>query len=337
MNVGSYYKIHHFIPWTKRNIYKIALISIIPTILYGVFGITWIAIPWAIVALVGVGAAFIAGFRNTQTYNRLWEARQIWGSIVNDSRTWSMMIKDFITEKNTNSDSEALKTIHKRLVYRHVAWLTALRHQLRKPQVWENQHKSYFQAYLKNYKVPEWDSNIETDMKPYLSQTDMDLVLSRKNRATQLLGLQSEDLKQLKKQGLIDAFPYVQLEGILKEFFTHQGKAERIKNFPYPRQFTSINIYFIWLLAILIPFALVKPLSELGTYGVWLTIPISIIVGWVFTSLDQVGESTENPFEGGANDIPMTNMSRTIEIDMREMLGETDLPEPITAVNNVLM
>lgn len=337
MNVGSYYKIYHFIPWTKRNIYKIALISIIPTILYGVFGITWIAIPWAIVALVGVGAAFIAGFRNTQTYNRLWEARQIWGSIVNDSRTWSMMIKDFITEKNTNSDSEALKTIHKRLVYRHVAWLTALRHQLRKPQVWENQHKSYFQAYLKNYKVPEWDSNIETDIKPYLSQTDMDLVLSRKNRATQLLGLQSEDLKQLKKQGLIDAFPYVQLEGILKEFFTHQGKAERIKNFPYPRQFTSINIYFIWLLAILIPFALVKPLSELGTYGVWLTIPISIIVGWVFTSLDQVGESTENPFEGGANDIPMANMSRTIEIDMREMLGETDLPEPITAVNNVLM
>lgn len=337
MNVGSYYKIYHFIPWTKRNIYKIALLSIIPTILYGVFGITWIAIPWAIVALVGVGAAFIAGFRNTQTYNRLWEARQIWGSIVNDSRTWSMMIKDFITEKNTNSDSEALKTIHKRLVYRHVAWLTALRHQLRKPQVWENQHKSHFQAYLKNYKVPEWDSNIETDMKPYLSQTDMDLVLSRKNRATQLLGLQSEDLKQLKKQGLIDAFPYVQLEGILKEFFTHQGKAERIKNFPYPRQFTSINIYFIWLLAILIPFALVKPLSELGTYGVWLTIPISIIVGWVFTSLDQVGESTENPFEGGANDIPMANMSRTIEIDMREMLGETDLPEPITAVNNVLM
>lgn len=337
MNIGSYYKLKHFIPWTRRNIYKVAILAIIPTVLYAVFNLTWISIPWSVVALVGVGAAFIAGFRNTQTYNRLWEARQIWGAIVNDSRTWGIMAKDFVTEADKTTDSAEVKEIHKRLIYRHVAWLTALRHQLRKPQVWENQNKAYFKEYLQQYKVPEWENDIADDMKSYLSQADLEYVLAKKNRATQLLSLQSADLKNLRKQNLIDAFPYVEMENVLKDFFGHQGKAERIKNFPYPRQFTSINIYFIWILAAIVPFGLLEPLSKLGEYGVWLTIPISIIIGWVFTSLDQVGESSENPFEGGANDIPMANMSRTIEIDMREMLDETDLPPAITAENNILM
>lgn len=337
MNTGSHYKLSHFIPWTRRNIYKVALLAIIPTILYGVFNIEWIAIPWAIVALVGVGAAFIAGFRNTQTYNRLWEARQIWGAIVNDSRTWGIMTKDFITQADSKTDSPELKEIHKLLIYRHIAWLTALRHQLRKPQVWENQNKPYFKEYGKHFKVPEWEIDIAEDLKPYLSQQDLDYVLAKKNRATHLLSLQSEELKNLKKQNLIDAFPYVEMENVLKDFFGHQGKAERIKNFPYPRQFTSINIYFIWILAAMVPFALVEPLGKLGQYGVWLTIPISIIIGWIFTSLDQVGESTENPFEGSANDIPMAALSRTIEIDLREMLEETDLPPAIQAENNILM
>lgn len=335
MNINSHYKLTHFIPWTKRNIYKAAIIATIPTVLYALLDWHWLSLPWAVVALIGVGAAFIAGFRNTQSYNRLWEARQIWGAIVNDSRTWGIMVKDFVTNKD-EIENEAVKQIHKRLIYRHVAWLTALRFQLRKPQIWENQNKPYFKDYSKYYQIPEWVNNLEDELKPYISTKDLDIILKKKNRATQLLALQSEDLKNLKKQGLIDDFPYVELEKVLKDFFTHQGKAERIKNFPYPRQFTSINLFFIWLLVILIPFGLIEPLSHLGEFGVWLTIPLSTVIGWVFTSLDQVGESTENPFEGGANDIPMANMSRTIEIDLREMLNETDLPEPITAVNNIL-
>ncbi len=336
MNIGSHYKLQHFIPWTKRNIFKILLISIAPTVLYTVFDIKWIAIPWAIIALVGVGAAFIAGFRNTQTYNRLWEARQIWGAIVNDSRTWGLMVKDFITSTGTD-DSPEVKEAHKRLIYRHIAWLTTLRHQLRKPQVWENQNKPYFKEFSKFYTVPEWETDLEDDLKPYLSEDDLQYVLGKKNRATQLLSLQSSDLKQLKKQSLLEEFPYVNMENVLKDFFTHQGKAERIKNFPYPRQFTSVSLYFIWLLAILIPFGLLEPLSKLGEYGTWLTIPFSVMIGWVFTSLEQVGESTENPFEGGANDIPMASLSRTIEIDLREMLEETDLPPAIQAQNNIVM
>jgi len=124
---------------------------------------------------------------------------------------------------------------------------------------------------------------------------------------------------------------------MLKMFFTHQGKAERIKKFPYPRQFASMNMFFFVLFSFLVPFGMLDEFAKLGDYGVWLTIPFSIMLGWVFTSLEQVGESTENAFEGGANDIPMAALSRTIEIDLREMLEETDLPEPIKPVNEILM
>lgn len=87
----------------------------------------------------------------------------------------------------------------------------------------------------------------------------------------------------------------------------------------------------------LVPLGLLEPMDRLGLHAVWLTIPLSMFIGWVFTSLEQVGESTENPFEGGANDIPITQISRSIEIDLREMFDETDLPQPITAENHILM
>ena len=94
-------------------------------------------------------------------------------------------------------------------------------------------------------------------------------------------------------------------------------------------------------------FCILLPLGFLGEFSkmtekfgneiVWLTIPFSIILGWVFLVLEQIGESTENPFEGNANDIPITQISRNIEIDLREMLGEKDLPSPIQPQNNIVL
>jgi putative membrane protein len=70
---------------------------------------------------------------------------------------------------------------------------------------------------------------------------------------------------------------------------------------------------------------------------IWLVVPFSVLISWVFTSLDQIGESTENPFEGNANDVPISQISRAVEIDMREMLGETELPPPLLAKNNIVL
>lgn len=328
MHIGTNYKITEFLYWTRRDIYILIVLAIVPVVLFEIFGCKWIGIPWVPVALVGTGTAFIVGFRNTQTYNRLWEARQIWGGIVNTSRTWGIMTNDFIV---------ADKETHQRLIYRHIAWLTALRFQLRKSQPWEKVNAVATEEYRRLFKVPEWESNLEDELKQYLSAEELQYVLRKKNRATQLISLQSKDLRKLKNEGKIGDFEYVELENQLGNLYDHQGKAERIKNFPYPRQFASINIYFVWLFVLLLPFGMLNEFNKIGEHFIWLAIPFSVLVSWVFTSMERVGQATENPFEGGANDIPMASMSRTIEIDLREMLDETDLPEPIAAINNILM
>lgn len=328
MHTGSHYKISEFLLWTRRDIYVLIILASIPTILFQVFDLKWIALPWVPVALVGTAAAFVVGFKNTQTYNRLWEARQIWGAIVNTSRTWGMMSKDFV---------KADKSEIEQLIYRHCAWLTALRFQLRKPQTWENSNKNYNIEYRNYYSVPEWQSTLEEELRKYLTEEENNYVLGKKNRATQLIALQSKHMKELRAKGKIEQYEYVELERRLADLYDHQGKCERIKNFPYPRQFASINLFFVWLLVLMLPFGMLNEFQKLGEHFVWLTIPFTVIVSWVFTSMEKVGEATENPFEGGANDIPMAALCRTIEIDLRDMLDESPLPDPITPSNNILM
>jgi putative membrane protein len=328
MHTGSHYKLTEFLVWTRRDIYVLVLLATIPTLLFQVFDLKWIAIPWVPVALVGTAAAFIVGFKNTQTYNRLWEARQIWGAIVNTSRTWGIMSKDFVHDDRKTTE---------RLIYRHCAWLTALRFQLRKPQSWENTNKPHFKEYRNYFTIPEWEGSLEEELKKYLSDDELKYVIGKKNRATQLIALQSRHIKSARAEGKIEHYEYVEMERRLADLYDHQGKAERIKNFPYPRQFASINMFFVWLLVLMLPFGMLKEFQKLGEIFVWLTIPFSVIVSWVFTSMEKVGEATENPFEGGANDIPMAALSRTIEIDLRDMLDESNLPEPISPKNNILM
>ncbi|MDV3925542.1 multidrug transporter [Elizabethkingia anophelis] len=338
MNTSSHYKLKHFIPWTRIKVYKMLILSIIPTLLFYFMGWKWLAIPWVPVALLGTATAFISGFKNTQTYNRMWEARQIYGAIINNSRTFGIMVKDFIRSE----DKVLEKQLHQQIVYRHFAWLTALRFQLREIKSWENiKTKSYNREYLQYYKVPEWETVLDEELKNFLGEEELQYILSTKNRATQIIALQSSQLKKLNEEGKISDYNYVALENQLKELYDQQGKCERIKNFPYPKQFSSINIYFTNLFCILLPLGFIGEISKMiekfGENIIWLVIPFSVVLGWVFLVLEQIGESTENPFEGGANDISITQISRNIEIDLREMLGEKDLPPAITAENSILM
>lgn len=338
MNISSHYQLTHFIPWTRGKIYKMLILSIVPTLLFYFLDWKWLAIPWVPVALLGTATAFISGFKNTQTYNRNWEARQIYGAIINNSRSFGILVRDFIRTKELEED----KTVHRQVIYRHFAWLTALRFQLREIKSWENiKTKSYNREYLSYYQVPEWESSLEEELKPFLPDDERQYILSVKNRATQLIALQSAHLKKLNVAGSLSDYNYVSLENLLCTLYDQQGKCERIKNFPYPRQFSSINLYFTNLLCALLPLGFIGELSKLaekwGDPIVWLSIPFSVLVGWVFLVLEQIGESTENPFEGGANDIPISQISRNIEIDLREMLGETALPPALQAKNNILL
>ncbi len=335
MHAGSQYTFKEFIFWTRRNIYKALLISVVPVVLYEVAGQKWIALPWTVVGLLGTATAFTVGFKNTQTYNRAWEARQIWGGILNSSRMWGVMCRDFF------DNSEVTKL----LVYRHFAWLTAFRYQLRERKPWENRGKPYNEEYSRLYTIPENDTSLEAELAKYLNPAELKATLQAKNKSVQIMAAQSAALKQLLDGKQIDTLTFLEMERMIKEFYDHQGKAERIKNFPYPRQFASSNTYFIRLFSILLPFGMLREFDKLNDsvegimkgHMVWMVLPFSILISWFFTTLDQIGEGTENPFEGSANDIPISQMSRTIERDMREMLGETELPEPLHPKNNIIL
>lgn len=335
MHSGKAYRFSEFLVWTRRNIYMTSIISIVPVILYQLLGLKFIAIPWTVVALLGTATAFLVGFKNTQTYNRTWEARQIWGSILNSSRSFGAMSRDFFDDPE--------KT--KELVYRHFAWLTALRYAMRDSRAWETANKAHNREYKEFYDIPEKEAPLETEMAKYIPADELKYVLSTKNRAAQLMSLQSKTIRQLFTDKALDSYRFVEMQRAVRDFYDQQGRSERIKNFPYPRQFATINSFFIRLFCILLPFGMLREFDRLNDEMsgfmqgnmVWLVIPFSVLISWVYTSLEQVGESTENPFEGSANDVPISQISRTIEIDMREMLGETDLPPALQPKNNIIL
>lgn len=335
MHAGKSYKLGEFLYWTRKNIIILLLIGIAAPVLYEVIGLKWLAIPFTIVGLLGTATAFIITFRNQETYNRTWEARQIWGAVMSGTRSWVMMSRDFFHDKVKSTE----------MVYRHLAWLTALRYQLRIPKNWEYQGKLYNKEYRKFYSVPEMEVPLEHELSKYIGGDEIAAVLDTNNRATQLLGLQSQALKKHREDEALEEFRFLDMHGVLRELSENQGKAERIKNFPYPRQYATINGIFVKLFCILLPFSLLEEFDRLNekVSGVlegnmiWFIIPFSVIVSWVFTSLEQVGESTENPFEGSANDVPISQMSRSIEIDAREMLGEVELPAVLHPQKDIVL
>ena len=212
---------------------------------------------------------------------------------------------------------------------------------MRDPRVWENMQLKSNIEFANYFKVPEKETPLEAELKKFLSDEELTYILSKKNRATQIISLQSKHLKLLKDSGKLSEFDFIELERTLTTLYDHQGKSERIKNFPYPRQFATVNQMFIRLFVCILPFGILQEFGkltvDLGENFIWATVPCSIVVGWVFHVMERIGESTENPFEGGANDVPISNISRTIEIDLREMLDETDIPPATVPENNILL
>ncbi|MCC7029474.1 MAG: hypothetical protein IT257_04145, partial [Chitinophagaceae bacterium] len=172
--------------------------------------------------------------------------------------------------------------------------------------------------------------------RKHLSDTEYAAVMSKSNKAAQIIALQSAHLRQLLDGGYIEDFRHMELEKVLIELYNQQGASERIKNFPYPRQFATLSVWFIHIFIILLPFGMFKEFEKLGEHFVWLTIPFAALSGWVFTTMDKIGEATENPFEGRANDVPITAMSRGIEIDLLEMLNENHQLKPLSSQNSII-
>ncbi len=334
MHTGKRYRLIEVLVWTKRELITMTLIAIMPVVLYAGLGWTWLEIPWVPVAMLGTASAFTVGFRNNATYSRTWEARQIWGGIVNASRAFALMARDLPRGDSVEADRETATT----MIHTHIAWLTALRYQLREPRAWENMDRPDNLAFQQRYHpIPERDGALQPSLEQLLGPAGTSHVMRQANKATAIIGLQSTKVRALADTGAVDSVGQTALLRQLAELLEYQGRCERIKNFPYPRQFATLNYWFIRLFVWLVPFGMLHEFHSLDGVKIWLSIPFSLIVTWLFLALEKVGESTENPFEGGANDVPITALSRTIEIDLRQLLGENEIPAPVAATHSILM
>lgn len=308
-------------------------------------GILTINIPWLPLSVIGTAVAFYVGFKNNSAYDRMWEARKIWGGIVNDSRSWGMMVDGFVSNlfATDKVSEEAIHLIKQRLIYRHIAWTYSHRSQLLISTPWEHINQGghvarHAQFYKDNFGEGLIGDDItRTELGLFLPKEEHDRLINHKNTATQIINEQSRDLSALREQGLIDDFRHMKMMGVLKNFYTFQGQNERIKKFPLPRQYASMSRVFVGIFVFLLPFSMIPELMKIGEMSFWLSIPITALVGWIYVMMEIVGDYSENPFQGMANDIPMLSLCRVIEIDLREMLGETDLPPTIEAKQGILM
>ncbi len=309
-----------------RAILGTTALSTAAWLIYEKLGLHWSCIPYAPVATIGTAVAVCVGFKNNSAYDRLWEARKIWGEITNLSRSLAAYL---ISLTDDNLSREKIENI----VHRQILFVNVLRTQLRKRAMWENTH------YL------QWSKracvNFEKDLHDALSRctnsSERQRLSNVGNPAQETMRLQIASITELKREGLIDAFEASDLIRLCTSLIEQQGKSERIKNFPFPRQYACLSEMFVYLFIVLLPFGLLPEFAKLSTDITWMVIPLSALIAWIFTSMEQAGDTSENPFEYGINDIPMTAICRQIEIDLLEMLGEQGLPTPVEDKEYVLM
>ena len=240
----------------------------------------WIAfsIPWLPISVIGTAVAFYAGFKNNQAYDRMWEARKIWGAIVNSSRSWGLQVDGYITNQFTEKPFAAneLTEVKKTLIYRHIGWLYTLRSQLLIATPWEHISQGGHLARTANYYQQNFgiglvaDEVTQTELKHFLPPNELERLINHKNTATQIINEQSLMLTELRAKDMIDDFRHIELVQTLSLFYDHQGKAERIKKFPLPRQYANMSRYFVGIFIALLPFSMIPELLKLGHWGLWL-------------------------------------------------------------------
>lgn len=260
-----------------------------------------ISIPVSISTVLGTAIAFFIGFNNNQAYSRWWEARKVWGALVNDSRSWARYL---LNHCRTEMQDEAVH-ITRRMIYRHLAFVYALKANLRRQP-----GDKYYTGYL--------------------GEGEAESVSSQTNIANAILNLQADDLQQLSHQGVIDGFRFKDMSELLVKFTDQMGQSERIKNTVFPPSYLFFTRLFIWFYVVL------STLMMSESIGYW-----SILFGWAFGFVFHVthmnGVSILNPFEQTQMAIPLDSISRTIEINLLEMLGHDNVPSPIEPIDGLFL
>lgn len=288
-----------------------SLLAIAVYLLYTQWQLNKIGLPFSIAAILGSALAIFLAFRNNNAYNRWWEARTLWGSIVNNSRIFArQIIANADNARSAGKVSAAdIDAYKKELVYRQIAFAHALRLHLRGQRNW-------------------------AELSHLLPEAALQEVQTKQNVPNFLLFIQGKRIKEGTNAEILGAFDNISLEPTLAGFNNFQGACERIKNTPLLRQYHFFTKLFLLVFMAVLPFSLIGDFSKMGAPA--LVIPISILIAFVFGVMGKVGEVNEDPFENRITDIPMSALCITIERDLREMLGETELPEKAPVVDGFL-
>lgn len=250
--------------------------------------------------LMGLALGIFLGFRNNTSYDRFWEGRKLWGSLVNTSRSITRQILTLVGESSTptTGDSvtrgEEIESFRREMIYRVIAYVHSLKHHLR-------------------------DQDRVDDLAPMISNDEIQSLRSEINRPVAILQRLGDRFRDAYQKGWIHPQHVPMLEQSLTVFTDIQGGCERIKSTPIPLSYTSLIHQIVAIYCISMPFGIVK------TVGAYTPVVVGI-VAYAFYGLDAIGDEIENPFGTDANDLPLSTLSTMIEVNLRQRLGETNLP-----------
>jgi ion channel-forming bestrophin family protein len=267
-------------------------------------GWTWLALPDIPLSIFGGVIGVIAGFRNASAYARWWEARTIWGSIANCSRSFAREVLSIAGSPGADSAENGPDRMNRKLVLLQIAWVHALRCHLRGLHPWH-------------------------ELERLLSEPELERLKARRNVPLAIQQTIAGILAHCHRRGCFDSVRWAVLDRTLSQLMDAQGASERIKNTPMPRLYEMAVRVFIGIYCLLLPLGMVQSLRLLTPFG-------STLVGFIFLTLDQIGRDLEEPFENLPHDIPLTAISRDIEINLKQMIDDRDIPEPLTPDNGIL-
>ena len=264
--------------------------------------LSYVTIPEVAVTILGAALTILLGFRTNSAYGRWWEARTLWGALVNNSRSLARQAVSF--SHLQGSDAAGSSGFARDFVYRQIAFVHAVRCSLRRQ--------------------PPWD-----EIQPFLDTDTVQQLKAEQNVPAAILMSMGKRLADAVRQHVIDQWQMQRMDTTLSELSNILGACERIKNTPLPRQYDYYPELFIKIYCTLLPFVIVDEV------GLWTPL-ITVVVGFVFLVLNRIGKNLEDPFENRPYDVPLTSLSRTIEINLRQALGEKDVPAPVQPVGGVM-
>lgn len=279
---------------TWLNIIIVLIISTLIVYLYEIENWVFLKVPVAIPTILGTTISLILAFRTNASYDRWWEARKVWGAIVNDSRS-------LVRQALVNFDKAELE----KLANRQIGWNYTLSNSLR-------------------------ETDNQGILEKYLSTDEVNFVQNNSNKPNAILLLHEKQLKQMLENGTIDTIQYAHMSRTVQQLCDAMGKCERIKNTIFPTQYGFYIHSTIMVFVFSLPFGLMADLD-------WIAILVTGIVTFLFLTIEHMSIDLQRPFENAPNDTPMTALSRTIEINILQMIGAKDIPQPLKPKDGYLM